>query len=45
MMMNSVTNTIPNTFLGLTNSNTVLNDLKRLAYVFLITTYEVASSS
>lgn len=45
MMMNSIINTTPNTFLGLTKSNSVLNDLKRLAYVFLITTSEVASSS
>ena len=29
----------------LTNSNTVLNDLKQLAYIFFITTYEVATTT
>lgn len=45
MMMNSIINRIAKIFLGLTNSDTVLNDLKRLAYIFLITTYDTALSS
>lgn len=45
MMMNSIINTIDGIVLRLTNSNTVLNDLKQLAYIFFIITYKAAPSS
>lgn len=45
MMMNSIINTISNTVLGLTNSNAMVNGLKRLFYIFFITANEVVPSS